>query len=95
MFVNRPLPRDVFVAVRWTRVMELLLAIASRYRLRRFAFLCDIEVDFERLGEMLDEDDRLQPTAPSLSSSSQQPHTMPMPQGLSDQALPPTRGVWV
>ena len=77
--------------------MELLLALSSRYRLRRFAFLCNIEVDFERLDEMLDEDDRLLPTAPSLpsSSSSQQPHTMTMPQGLAGQALPPTRGVWV
>ena len=48
-FVNRPLPRAVYVAVRWADIMELLIAFRSCQELSRLRFLCSIDVDFERL----------------------------------------------
>ena len=47
--VNRPLPRAVYVAVRWADIMELWIAFSICQELSRLRFLRSIEVDFGRL----------------------------------------------
>ena len=50
-FVNRPLPRPVYLAVRWTDLVELWVALRVRRELSCLRLLLEIDVDFERLDE--------------------------------------------
>ena len=48
-FVNRPLPRPLFLAVRWARLAELWAAFEVRRAFARLRFLRILEVDFDRV----------------------------------------------
>ena len=50
-FVNRPLPRALFVAVRWASLIELRVALWVRQELTRLGLLWDIGVDFDRIDD--------------------------------------------
>ena len=81
-FVNRPLSRPLYVAVRWARLMELCAAVGVRYRLSRLGLLCDIEVDLERVDA--EEEHNLLATA----------MLTPLARATGNAAEPPC-GVWV
>ena len=55
-FVNRPLSRTLYVAVRWAGLMELCIALRVRRELTRIGLLCDVDVDFERIDEEQERD---------------------------------------
>ena len=48
-FVNRPLTRAVYLAVRWTNLTELWIAYTLSQAFSRLRFLRAIEVDFDRV----------------------------------------------
>ena len=48
-FVNRPLPRPLFLAVRWARLAELWAAFEVHRAFARLRFLRVLEVDFDRI----------------------------------------------
>ena len=52
-FVNRPLSKQVFQAVRWTRLAEELVVLHLRYFRAREKFLAELDV----LADMTDSDD--------------------------------------
>ena len=94
-FVNRPLPRPLFVAVRWARLAELWAAFAVHRAFARLRFLCVLEVDFERIDHeqqlryLALMDEALRPPAPPLR---------PEPSGPSGSAASwpsSERGIWV
>ena len=48
-FVNRPLTRPLYLAVRWARMAELWACYAVRRAFARICFLRVLEVDFDRV----------------------------------------------
>ena len=83
-FVNRPLPRALYVAVRWASLMELSIALRVRRELTRLGLLCDVDVDFARIDEEQEMDYWRSRRLPSLSLS-----------GPSPSLRMPRQGVWV
>ena len=84
-FVNRPLPRPVYLAVRWADLMELWVALSVRKEMARLRFLREIDVDFGRLND--EQERRLQ----LLGERRALPplHAPPLPAELLQ------RGIWV
>ena len=86
-YVNRVLPRTLYLAVRWADVAELWSAYKVVQALARLRFLLAIDVDFARL-------DRDQGHAQALRRRPRQPP----PRVLQAPPPPPLeleRGVWV
>ena len=94
-FTNRPLPRPLFVSVRWARLTELWASYCVRQAFSRIGFLHAIEVDFERIDY---EQGRWYQTlvdAPRTRYLSlPQPRSVP-PAGLVPAAVDSGRGIWV
>ena len=94
-FVNRPLPRPLFLAVRWARLAELWAAFAVHRAFARLRFLRFLEVDFDRIDHEQQlcyhalMDAALRPPAPPL-----QPGPLG-PSGLAASTSSSERGVWV
>ena len=82
-FVNRPLSRALYVAVRWASLVELSVALRVRQELTRLGLLWDIGVDFARIDDEQElEFVRLHPPLAATSQPS-------LPVGV------PCQGVWV
>ena len=50
-FANRQLSKAVFLAVRWTNLVELQIALHIRREFSRLRLLGEIDVDFDRLDD--------------------------------------------
>ena len=94
-FTNRPLPRPLYVSVRWARLAELWAAYCVRQAFTRIGFLHTIEVDFERIDY---EQGRFYQTLADAPRSRYlaRPRADPvMPAVLGPAADDSGRGVWV
>ena len=85
-FVNRPLPRPVYLAVRWTDLVELWVALRVRRKFSRLRFLREIDVDFGRLD---DEQERRLQLLLMRQQARLRPRAPPPPSEM------PGQGVWV
>ena len=85
-FVNRPLPRPVYLAVRWADLAELWVALRTRRELTRLRFLREIDVDFGRLN---DEQERRLQLLLMRQQARLLPRALPLPAELLE------RGIWV
>ena len=83
-FVNRPLPRVLYIAVRWASLMELRIALRVRRELTRLGLLCDVDVDFARSDEDQEMDHQ----------QSRRRLSLPLG-GPSPPLMMPRQGVWV
>ena len=94
-FVGRPLPRPLFLAVRWARMTELWAAYEVRRALMRLRFLRILEVDFDRVD--LEQQLRYQAVidAALLLPSSPLRHRSPRPPSAEEPMIGGERGIWV
>ena len=94
-FINRPLTRSIYLAVRWTNLTELWIAYTVRQALSRLRFLRAIEVDFDRVD--LEQHLRYQARV-NAALVMHSPQYQPLPPETRGARLPlgdQARGIWV
>ena len=94
-FVNRPLPRSLYLSVRWACLTELWVAYNVKQALSRLRFLRTIEVDFDRVDREQELQYQVQVNVVRLGHPPRYQPPRPAAHGPAPLLVEQARGVWV